>query len=415
MVKINKVNHKTYIQYLEENIGKTILPLSIFQNEYIPGSEPLELVFFWKRESTISEAKDSFFKTVKYYNLFSSRLIMTDDNKFALQYCTDGIEFNFLPQLNAHSDSIHIDDIKKMMVHVKTLPGEPLFALTVIPVIGGRFVGISCSDAVADFVSLIVFCYAWKCIIEGNAFPLPSSQRLFTGQPVSSDKISKALIPSLTELNVKIQNRVKSSNIKTYSKREYFSDEFFDDVKHKARSENEKYIISNNQIITAFLLKKYYDQVLPGTDRIVLRNPVDLREVHPDIDPLYIGNAFFDNTTEFTKDEIYRMSIPQIAHRLKESVNHTRNEHYIKAILYLSPYGIELKANIISNYSFYNVDTDIVSSNLIHLNDPQSLGLSSNLVNILYISASPTSFIMLKEKNGSTFAQITSRYPFILH
>ncbi len=415
MVKINKVNFKTYIQYLEENYGKTILPLSIFQNAYIPGSNPLELLFFWKRESTFSEIKESFFKAVEHYNLFSSRLIMTGDNQFALQYCTDGIEFNILPQFNATFESINIDDIKKMIVHVKTLPGEPLFALTVIPVIGGRFVGISCSDAIADFVSLILFCYAWKCIIEGNAFPLPSTQRLFAGQPASSDKIDKALIPPLTELNAEVQNRVKSSNIKTYSKREYFSDEFFDDVKHKARLENEKYIISNNQIITAFLLKKYYDQVLPDTDRIVLRNPVDLREVHPDIDPLYIGNAFFDNTTEFTKDEIHRMSIPQIAHRLKESVNHTRNENYIKAILYLSRYGIELKANIISNYSFYRVDTDIVSSNLIHLNDPQSLGLSSNLVNILYISASPTSFIMLKEKNGSTFAQITSRYPFILH
>jgi len=38
---------------------------------------------------------------------------MIDDNKFALQYCTDGIEFNFLPQLNATFDSMNIDDIKR--------------------------------------------------------------------------------------------------------------------------------------------------------------------------------------------------------------------------------------------------------------------------------------------------------------
>jgi len=109
------------------------------------------------------------------------------------------------------------------------------------------------------------------------------------------------------------------------------------------------------------------------------------------------------------------MSILHIARRLKESVTNARDNNFIKKILYLSKYGIELKADIIKNYSFYNVDTDIVSSNLIHLNDPQSLGLSSNLVNILYISASPTSFIMLKEKDGSMIAQITSRHPFVLH
>jgi len=66
---------------------------------------------------------------------------------------------------------------------------------------------------------------------------------------------------------------------------------FFNEIKNRAKAENEQWI-SDNQIINAFLLKKYHDQVLPDTHRIVLRNPIDLREVHPDIDPMYIGNAF---------------------------------------------------------------------------------------------------------------------------
>lgn len=402
-------------KYLDENYGKTILPLAMFQNEEIPGADPLELLFFWKRASTLSEIKASFLKAVKYYNLFSSRLIMTGDNQFALQYCTDGIEFNYLPSLDATFDSIHLDDIKSMMVHVKTLPGEPLFAITIIPVNDGRFVGISCSDAVADFVSLILFCFAWKCIIEGNDFPLPSSQRLFNGEPISADKIDKSLVPSLHELNDTIQNRVKSSEIKTYSKREYFYDEFFNGIKKQAKSEHEKYIISDNQIINAFLLKKYHEQLLPYADRIVVRNPVDLRAVNSEIDSAYLGNAFFGNETVFTKEEINQLSIFDIAYRLKESVERTTNKNYIKRISYLSKYGIELRTDEIQNYSPYNEGTDIISSNLIHLNDPESLGLSSDLVTILYISAAKTSFIMLKEKSGSLYAQITSRYPFMTH
>ena len=411
MTKINEIDNKANIKYLEKDYGQNILPLSTFQNEYIPGSEPLEILFSWKRESTFSEAKESFFKAVEHYNLFSSRLIMIDDNKFALQYCADGAEFNYLPPINATFDSINLDDIRKMVVHVKTLPGEPLLAVTLIPITGGAFVGISCSDAIADVFALILFCFAWKCIIESNDFPPPSTQRLFKGNPASFDKIDKTFIPPLSELSDKIRNRVKSSNVRTYTKKEYFSDEFFNEIKNKSRSENEKYIISDNQIINSFLLKKYHDIILPNTDRIILRNPINLRDVHPDIDLLYIGNAFFDNTTEFTKDEINKMSIPQIAYRLKESTTNTRNKDYIKKISYLSKYGVEFKTDIIKNYSFYNVDTDIVSSNLIHLNDPESLGLSSNLVNILYISAARTSFIMLKEKSGSMFAEITSGHP----
>jgi Transferase family len=182
---------------------------------------------------------------------------------------------------------------------------------------------------------------------------------------------------------------------------------------NKAKLENAKYTISNNQIITSFLLKKYHDHILPDTDKIVLRSPVNFRDVHPDIDSMYIGNAFFDNTTEFTKDEINKMSIYEIAYLLKKSITKTKNENYVKKISYLSKYGIEFKPDIFKKYRSLNIDTDIVSSNLIHLNDPESLGLSSSLVSILHLNSTvQTSFIMLKEKSGELFTQITSSYPF---
>jgi hypothetical protein len=404
---------KKHIAYLEENYGKNILPLSIIENEDLPGTNSLEILFFWNRESTLSEAKESFFKAVEHYNLFSSRLIMIDDNKFALQYCTDGFKFNYLPAINATFDSINIDDIRKMVVNVKTLPGEALFSLTVIPITGGRFIGLRCSHAVGDAFSLIFFCFVWKCIIEGNDFPPPSTQRLFTGKPISSDEIDKAFIPPLSELSDKIQNRVKSSNTKIYSKNEYFTDEFFKEIKNQAKSENEIYIISSHQIMTAFLLKKYHDQILPNTDRIVLRTPINLREAHPDIDSMYMGNAYFSSLTEFTKDKINKMSIPQIAYHLKESVNKARNKDYVKEMIYLSKYGIEFNADIFKKYNPFNIETDISAANLTQLSDPESIGLDSNLVNILYMgSTAQTSFIMLNQRN-TLFAQVTSRYPLV--
>ena len=64
---------------------------------------------------------------------------------------------NLLPPINATFDNINIDDIKKMIVHVKTLPGEPLFAVTGIPIKDGIFGGISCSHAVGDGISLTSF------------------------------------------------------------------------------------------------------------------------------------------------------------------------------------------------------------------------------------------------------------------
>ena len=403
--------NKEQIAYLEENYGKTILPLNIVENEDLPGTNSLEILFFWRRGSTYQEAIKSIYKAIEHYNLFSSRLIMIDDNKFALQYCTDGARVHILPRINDTHDSLDIDDVRKMVVDVKTLPGEPLFALTLIMVTDGAFVGIHSSHAVGDAFSAIFLCFIWKCAIEGSDFPPPSTQRLFRGKPVIFNKVDKVFSPPLSDLSEKIQNRIKSSDTKIYSKNEYFTDEFFNEIKNQAKAENEKYIISSHQIMTSFLLKKYHDVILPNADRIVLRTPINLREVYSDLDPMYLGNAYFASLTEFTKDEINKMSIPQIAYRLKESVNNAKNKDNVKEIVSLSEYGIEFKADVFKNYSPFNIETDIAATNLTQLSDPSSIGLDNALVNILYMrSPALNSFIVLNQKN-TLFAQITSRYP----
>ncbi len=196
--------------YLKENLGKTILPLSIFENEIRPGTKPMEIVLFYKKRTSLLKIKESLFRAIEYYNLFSSRLIMIDDNKFALHYCTDGVKFTFLPPVDDTYDNINIDEIRKQMVKVKTLPGEPLLSLTVISAKDGKFGGVSCSHTIGDGISLILFLMTWGCIIEGKSFPLPSPQRLFKGKPVASDTIDKIFTPPLSALSEKIQNRVKA-------------------------------------------------------------------------------------------------------------------------------------------------------------------------------------------------------------
>lgn len=399
--------------FLEENLGKNILPLSIFDNEIRPGGNPIEILLLYKKKTSPSQIRESFAKALEHYNLFSSRLIMIDRDKFALQYCTDGAIINILPPVNAASDGIDIHDVQKMMIHVKTLPGEPLFALTVIPVQDGYIGCFSFSHAIGDGISLILFMFSLGLMIAGKSFPLPSPQRLFTGNPVNFNKIDKLFIPSWHELSDKIKNRIQLTDMKTYSKREYFSDEFLNEIKNAAKSANDKYKISNNQIITSVLLKKYHHHLLPDADRIRLRSPINFREIHPDIDSLYIGNALFVSFTEFNKDEVDGLSVYEIARRFKESIVNMRNEAFVKEISYLSKYGIEFNHDVLEKYYSHNMDTDIVSTNLTHVNDLESLGLGSDRGSILYIGLPlQPCFTILKEKSGSIFAQVTGRYPF---
>ena len=95
-------------------------------------------------------------------------------------------------------------------------------------------------------------------------------------------------------------------------------------------------------------------------------------------------------------------SIAQIANRLKETIAGYRNEKFAKALSYLTEYGIEYNAEVLrQHHKAYNSETDINSTNLTHLSDLESLGLSSNIGTILDVSSVVhAGFVILKEKNG---------------
>jgi hypothetical protein len=127
--------------YIEKNCGKNILPLSIFDNVVRPGGSPIEILFFVTKKLPITEFKRTLIKTVEHYNIFSSCLIMIGQDRFALQYCTDGFIPMVLPDMDvALSDQV-IEDFKKRMIHIKTLPGEPLFAVTGVQLKDGILAG----------------------------------------------------------------------------------------------------------------------------------------------------------------------------------------------------------------------------------------------------------------------------------
>lgn len=404
---------KEQLAYLEENMGKTILPFSNFENKIRLGTEAIEVLLYYKKDWTPEQYFEAFVKAANHFNLFSSRIIRIDDDKYALHYCTDGVQFYNLSPMDKTFKEIDVEDIKKKIVKVKTLPGEPLLSLTTIKLKDGTLGGVSCSHAVCDGIIFILFLSLWGCFIEGTPPLQPSSQRLFKGKPVSSDKIDNIFFPPLSELNDEIRERLKSVDEQIYTKREYFPDELLEEIKKKAKLENEKYKISNNQIMNALILKNYHKQMLPGAEKIRLRTPVNLRDVHPDIDAMYLGNAYFDSIAEFSKDEMDKLSIYEIAYRLKESIAVMRNEEYIRGIASLSKYGIQLKSDLIENYSLYNIDTDMISANLAHLNDIAALGLPDEKGKFLYVTTPVhTGFVILKEESGKIFADITSRYPF---
>jgi hypothetical protein len=94
------------------------------------------------------------------------------------------------------------------------------------------------------------------------------------------------------------------------------------------------------------------------------------------------------------------------------SIFETRKENFAREISYMSDYGIDYSPEAIKRRHDYNPETDIVSTNLTHLNDLESMGVGLSIAKILNISLPfSTFFMMLKENSGRIFVNIKSMYP----
>jgi len=58
--------------YLEENMGKTILPFSNFENKIRLGTEAIEVLLYYKKDWTPPQYFEAFVKAANHFNLFSS-------------------------------------------------------------------------------------------------------------------------------------------------------------------------------------------------------------------------------------------------------------------------------------------------------------------------------------------------------
>ena len=60
MMKMDEADNQSKKCFLKENFGKSILPLSLLDNEIRPGGNPIEILLFYKKETSLSEIQKSF-------------------------------------------------------------------------------------------------------------------------------------------------------------------------------------------------------------------------------------------------------------------------------------------------------------------------------------------------------------------
>ena len=190
---------------------------------------------------------------------------------------------------------------------VRGLPGDPLLLGSLTPTTEGCVIGLSVSHIVADGMTIFIFFAIWTALMSGKKPPKPSDQRSFE---------QSRIVKNFRPLRVPLATRVQSRN-DMYStlNQEYTFLSLPDSLTTKLLTEVGPESPALNHIVAAHLLRRFEPNILPDSEILRLRIPIDMRNLHPSIDPLYLGNAFFDAVIAFSRNELGEQSLSALAYQ----------------------------------------------------------------------------------------------------
>lgn len=111
----------------------------------------------------------------------------------------------------------------------------------------------------------------------------------------------------------------------------FISTEELQALKREAQSRERR--LSPNDVIMAYLLKRYYRDIPPGPDgQIIVRCPVDYRRTYSRASAQYFGNAVRDAVASFNPQTLPQLSLGEVAQEVRRAVSAV-NEASVEASL----------------------------------------------------------------------------------
>ncbi len=387
-------------------MNNRFLPLSMLDAQFV-GADSFKLVFYYRKSFDIDHVYRSFRKVLQDFDILSSRLVRADTGDFLIQQTKTGALFVIQPAIkNKDINQIDLDINEEIAVKVEALPGRPMLIVTVTPIDSGVILGLSYSHIIADGYTLDMFCSAWEAVAQGKTYKMPSKQRSYKHGFSENQIMRKGM-----QINVN-HHLASPRNSEKYHYREInVTKEFISSIHEKAQDQGK--LISEFQIVNAYLLKEYSQKILPGKDIVTVKNPVQIRKLHPDIDEGYVGNAFVDSITVFQGNEIENKSLIDIAVKIKNSIRQTKNCEYIKRVVTVQGSEIIINTELLMNSKYFEADPnrDIMITSLLDFSSKRNgwdFGTGKPCRTGKFQTVGPNMFLLMRNNDGNINVSITS-------
>ena len=299
---------------------------------------------------------------------FSSEIVPGDDGDYYLRHRERYFGFQVarhpgdVARLLAPSRDLDVTRLSPFLDTTETLPGRPLFTCRVTALDSGTALGFSLSHAIADGETLKLCCAYFSLLFAGREPPPISLQRSFEAQrnPASRRRRPEDF---LHESYATHPHRVQGPPRPCYFNTFLLTAAEVDAHRRAAGAPDEG--TTPTDTVTALVMKRYYSSFVPASETFQVRIPVDLRRVSRKIDPLYLGNAYWDAHLHLPRRDFEAMSVPELAAAVHRAVARVRSRRFLDERVQVNEAGIDYDRLVTSSGTpEFDPDRDVVVSSV---------------------------------------------------
>ncbi|UCH61638.1 MAG: hypothetical protein JSU77_07405, partial [Fidelibacterota bacterium] len=289
---------------------KTI-PLSPIDHVFTgKGSYPIQFAFAYPRPINTGRLQDTLAETLQHFPPLRSRLVNISDHSFGFAPADDGPSFQVADSPVAFHES---QDCSLFLDPVRTVEGEPLARIRLTHTPGGSVLGVSISHAVADGFSFFHFLASWARVFHGKDFLPPDHRReLLTPelstpvQPVSPDEVLSG------SGLFRIGKRADTPRTQVEYDHINLSRETLDRLRAEA-VQGRTVRLTDNDIVTAYLWKRYCPLWDRGNGTTYTSVPFDFRRALSGFPRTYFGSAVHLAVTSTDHDTLLNATLGELA------------------------------------------------------------------------------------------------------
>lgn len=295
-----------------------------------PGSQPITFAYYYPNELDPAVVKKGLDETLEHFPLLKSRLVKDSNSTYIFQFSDEGLIFE---TRDADLEITRDRDIRQYIEPVLSAPGQPLTRIALLRLPKGSVLAVSISHALVDGFSYFHFLSSWARICRGQRILKPALDRegLWPDFTPSQKPITAEDVYSKCGLFYGEQ-RPSLSSQKMNKDKIFLSKDNIQNYLERAREENPDNQLTENDVITALLWKRYLPHWAQenGNIQTHLTCPFDFRRILKNIPTTYFGCAICFTTATLPINQVKEATVGELAVEIRKAIRQVKEDYVMQ-------------------------------------------------------------------------------------